>query len=434
MKSNVAVWLIILLSFAGASSNALAQTLAANVVFAEPPVLSPIQTEQDLAAVISDLENPATQERAFLRIMADKYPHFSFADNPQRDAMQGAALKALRESPERERIVNRAIESLRSPQTRFQAIITLRRFGGGRMRGSAFSSSGDRVWDGLMDRAAAAPASVCDFSTVQQAMNSANPDLQMWALNSWSQKVLALLNEQRCAPEVGNIGDWEKLKPRILELAVSDDAQVRGLAFGLAPRDFVRARIGVETSPDNLMRMCYGFEDNKQLFLRNMARILRHADEKVRYLALLTIGFNSHHAPMWQFIYNREIFARVIELTQSSSRAERAAAAYALTELRGLDPERARAAFVKLAGDPEPDVRRRIGFGLKDQLDREDLQPVLEKLLHDPVASVRLETIYAFSEPERTRRLQKLLQDKHATIAAWARDLLRDIAQEQSAI
>src|SRR6266699_1444114 len=161
-------------------------------------------------------------------------------------------------------------------------------------------------------------------------------------------------------------------------------------------RHFLAKRVELETSPDILMRLMQPTQEKAEFNLHFVARLyslLMHRDENVRRDALLFIGFNGSRAPIWRFTYDKRIFDRVIELAQSGSAKERSDAAYALTEIRVLDLDDSRRAFLRLATDPSKDVRWRGAFGLKEQLERADVQHVIAALLQDKVPSVRYMTI-----------------------------------------
>ena len=70
----------------------------------------------------------------------------------------------------------------------------------------------------------------------------------------------------------------------------------------------------------------------------------------------------------------------LIALTSSprnESADERSSAAYALMDIRHLDLDRSREAFLRLAKDTSADVRWRVGAGLCEQLDRADVERII---------------------------------------------------------
>jgi len=135
---------------------------------------------------------------------------------------------------------------------------------------------------------------------------------------------------------------------------------------------------------------------------------------------------------MWRFTYDKKIFVRVIELAQSESAKERSDAAYALTEIRVLDLDGSRDAFLRLANDASKDVRWRVAFGLKEQLDRADVKPVIAALLQDKVPSVRYMTIVAVGPEKHVKELEQLTQCCDRQVAEWATAKLKQILENKN--
>jgi HEAT repeat protein len=132
---------------------------------------------------------------------------------------------------------------------------------------------------------------------------------------------------------------------------------------------------------------------------------------------------------MWQVTFDTVVLDRVVELTRSHSLQERADAAYALTDIRRLDLDRSREAFLRLAKDTSSDVRWRVGFGLSDQLDREDVKPVIAALLEDDAPDVRYMTIVAVGAEKHIKELQELARCSNKQIANWAAERLKHLGQ-----
>ena len=102
-------------------------------------------------------------------------------------------------------------------------------------------------------------------------------------------------------------------------------------------REFLARRIEEETSPQVLMRLMRpstGGEEYERRVCRRVAALLGHGDPEVRAETLSFIAWNSNRAPMWQFPFGQATFDRVVELTRSDLESERAAAIFALQELR----------------------------------------------------------------------------------------------------
>jgi len=136
---------------------------------------------------------------------------------------------------------------------------------------------------------------------------------------------------------------------------------------------------------------------------------------------------------MWQIDFDRSIFDATVELTTSESAKERAAAAYALEEIRKLDMRRSRESFLQMAEDDSEDVRWRIAWGLTDQLDREDVQAVITDLLKDPSPLVRYMTILAVGPEKRLKELKALAQGTDPKVSAWASEKLKQLSEARKA-
>jgi hypothetical protein len=163
--------------------------------------------------------------------------------------------------------------------------------------------------------------------------------------------------------------EWMALLPKIEKVAVAGDGTARNMAIQWPQRfpeshEFLVGRIDVETSPEILMRLVYRTEKaefSKQLNLL-LLKLLKEVNCEVRDGALSFIGFNSYRAPMRQIDFDRSIFDATVELTTTESAKERAAAAYALTEIRKLDMRRSRESFLQMAEDDSE--RRPVAYRL----------------------------------------------------------------------
>jgi HEAT repeat protein len=313
-----------------------------------------------------------------------------------------------------------------------QAIADLIRFAGptflyNRGGSMAYGGSNDREFDALQEKAADALNRTVDIQTISRALDSPERHVQYWAIVHFGSSELSE-EKQRL---------WLPLLPKLEKLAVAGDASIRDAAdqkLGDFPqgRDFLARRVELETSPDILMRLLYQAQEPKEFNQRFVARLyslLMHRDANVRHDALLFIGFNGSRAPMWRFTYDKRIFDRVIELAQSESTNERSDAAYALTEIRVLDLDDSRRAFLRMATDPSSDVRWRVAFGLKEQLERADVQRVIAALLEDKVPSVRYMTILAVGPEKHVKELEQLTQCGDRQVAEWATAKLTQIME-----
>ncbi len=393
-----------------------------------------ITAEDDLNRLVAGLSRPETRMRAFSQLLAFALPdgYYARTGDWETDNLHDQAFEAVRTCPERETVVSNLIHGLRSSDTRMQAISDLIRFAGttflyNRGGSGVWGGSQDRAFDALQEKAADALNGYVDIETISRALDSPERHVQYWAIGHFGNSDLS---EEKQRP-------WLPLLPKLEKLAVAGDASIRDAAdqkLGDFPqeRQFLAKRVELETSPGILMRLmqqaqeCEGFN---QRFVARLYSLLMHRDENVRRDALLFIGFNGSRAPMWRFTYDKKIFDRVIELAQSGSAKERSDAAYALTEIRVLDPDDSRGAFLRLATDPSKDVRWRVAFGLKDQLERADVQHVIASLLEDKVPSVRYMTILAVGPEKHVKELEQLAQCGDRQVAEWATAKLTQIME-----
>jgi len=158
---------------------------------------------------------------------------------------------------------------------------------------------------------------------------------------------------------------------------------------------------------------------------------LSHPDEIVRCDALLFIGFNSSRAEALQFPFGRDVFDHVICATRSKSAKERAAAAYALKDIRRLDPDTSREAFLRIANDPDEDVRWRVVAGLNGQFEREDVKRAIASLLKDKSPAVRYNIIVGVGPEKFVPQLQELSRGPDPRVAEWAAEKLKQIGSDK---
>jgi HEAT repeats len=285
--------------------------------------------------------------------------------------------------------------------------------------------------DTLQQQAADAVQKQITIETIGEALDSTDPKLQFWGVFFW-----------RGDPDLQNNGsdEWMSLLPKIEKVAVAGDRTARGMAIQRLQRfpeyhEFLSGRIDVETSPEILMRLVYRTE--KAEFGRQLnpllLKLLKDVNGEVRHGVLLFIGFNSNRAPIWQIDFDKSIFDATVELTTSESAKERAAAAYALREIRKLDMRRSRESFLQMAEDDSEDVRWRSAWGLTDQLEREDVQAVIADLLKDPSPLVGYMTILAVGPEKYLKELKALAKGTDPKVSAWASEKLKQLSQAKKA-
>jgi HEAT repeat protein len=396
-----------------------------------------ITSEDDLDRLIAGLSHPETRMWAFSQLLAFALPdgYDIRTGDRETDRLHDKAFEAVRTCPERDTVVGNLIHRLQNPDTRMEAISDLIRFAGttflyNRGGSGVYGGSRDREFDTLRGKAADALNGYVGIETISRALDSPERHVQFWGVWRFGS---AELSEEKQKP-------WLPLLPKLEKLAVAADAGIRDVAnqrlddFPQA-REFLAKRVELETSPDILMRLMRSTQEEAEFNQRFVARLyslLNHPDENVRRDALSFIGFNSFRAPMWRFTYDKMIFDRVIELTQSRSAEERSAAAHALTEIRLLDLEDSRRAFLRMATDSSGDVRSRVASGLKEQFDRADVKPVIVALLQDKVPVVRYMTILTVGPEQHVKELEQLTQCDDRQVAEWATGKLKQISENKS--
>jgi HEAT repeats len=326
----------------------------------------------------------------------------------------------------------KVIALLDRPETRLQALAKLIRFASPKLyQIGGITLISEPGIDALQRQAADAVRKQITIETIGEALDSTDPRLQFWGVFFW-----------RGDSELQNNGsdEWMALLPKIEKVAVTGDETAREMAIERLQRfpeyhEFISGRVDVETSPPILMRLMYRTEKaefSKQLNPL-LLKLLKGVNCEVRHEALLFIGFNSNRAPMWQIDFDRSIFDATAELTSSESAKERAAAAYALTEIRKLDIRRSRESFLQMAEDDSEDVRWRIAWGLTDQLEREDVKTVIADLLKDPSPLVRYMTILAVGPEKHLKELKALAQGTDPKVSAWASEKLKQLSGARKA-
>ncbi len=388
-----------------------------------------ISSHEELTRVLARLRRPETHVEAFsLLLRFSGYPLAGMASgNLKLDELRQRAARALRNSPMRDVDLERLVSELERPESRMQAISQLIRLAGGQLYRSPgiMMSSGDREWDAYQQRAAKALYSSAGVETIRQALEYPDAFVKFWGIMNFQ----CLVDKQ---------DEWSPLLPKLEELASGKDPSLRSVAIQklqwyTAAQDFLSERIEVETSPEVLMRLLYVCDRSEynRRFLQRFDPLLHHTDKKVRRDALGFIGSNSNMAPMWQISFDVGTFNRVIELTHSKSTRERSTAVYALEDIRQLDMDRSREAFIRLARDPSPEVRWRVAWGLKDQMDRHAVKPVIARLLNDPSPVVQYMTICAVGPTKHLRELKRLAHCPDRRIADMAANRLRHLTHGQ---
>ena len=296
----------------------------------------------------------------------------------------------------------------------------------GLQMGGGGTTTGSQLLDGLLTKAHQAAQQAFDMPTVEKTLVDSD----------WLLRITAV---KHFGDPPADIGEWKHLLPQMEKLAVDDDASIRSAADRKLQRfpgteKFLDERLTNETSAEVLMALLenrYVGEELKTRFLTLFVPLLSHRDEKVREDALLFVGSNSGNAPMWQFAFGIDVFDRVIASTQAKSAKERAAAAYALTDIRQLDADRSRETFLHLVNDPDEDVRWRVAGGLAGQYEREDVRQAIAVLLKDKSPGVRFMTILAVGPQKFIPELEELSKGSDPLIAGLATQKLNQLADDK---
>lgn len=326
--------------------------------------------------------------------------------------------------PQSEAEVDQAIAQFHNPQTRLKGLERLIDFGQWRLYSapSMFFSSGDPARDRWVTKAADEVMRCDDFETWQAALDSPCDTLRFWAVFCFP------------SPLPEKDPRWKSLFPRLRQLAreatenIRREAQQR-LERYAAESPFLDQCLEHETAAFNILRLLRRHDYNtlSQRFEPYMLRLLNHKEETVRHDALLFIGSNPNSAPMWQVDFDRKAFNRVMELSRSPSQAERADAVYALAAMKRIDPAALRARMAELVTDSSADVRWRVPDVLHDQLDRDDVRALFDRLLHDPAPLVRYFTILTLGPEKHVPELEAIAADHDKQAAEFAAEKLTEI-------
>ncbi|MGD1085010.1 MAG: HEAT repeat domain-containing protein, partial [Verrucomicrobiota bacterium] len=354
--------------------------------------------------------------------------------DPNGNALRERALNAMHTCPGLDAVIDTMIAGLKEPKTRLPMITALLKLseGFGGMQGYSPTTPLEK----LMDKASRAAHGAFDVPTVEKSLASRDWILRIAAVRHFGNPREDTNGGKLSEAE---ISQWKRLLPQMEKLAAGDDESIRYAAAESLRRipgteAFLAGRETNETSADVLMRLIsdrYWGEEYQRHFLTRFVPLLSHPEEKVREGALTFIGFNSNSAPMYHIPFGMDVFDRVIASTQAKSGEERAAAAYALADIRGLDPDRGREAFLSLGNDPDENVRWRAPAGLAGQFEREDVKRAIAALVQDKSPQVRYFAIVAAGPPKYVSELEALSKGPDPLIADWATQKLKQVAYEK---
>jgi hypothetical protein len=383
-----------------------------------------IASEADLDRVIALLQKPATRFDAFMALLEFAgYPRGNKNSNdPKVNALHDRAIDAIHTCPDMDAVVAAMIDRLKKPEDRLPMLRALLEFSGGFGVMPGFSAPSTPL-EVSMAKAQQAVDEALDVPTVETALADAD----------WLLRITA----------VGHFGnpptptsEWERLLPQMEKLAVNDDSAIRSAAdeklSGFpGTKQFLAGRLANETSPDVILELLRDRNVGNKLndrFLELFVPLLSNPEEKVREDALIFVEWNSHRAPMLQFSFGMDVFDRVIASTQAKSAKERWAAAGALTEIRQLDANRSREAFLNLANDPDEDVRSNVAAGLAGQYERDDVKQTIANLLKDKSPVVKFMTILAAGPQKYIPELEALSKGPDLVTADLATQKLKELA------
>lgn len=388
-----------------------------------------IRSEADLDRVIAQLQNPATRFDGMLALLEFAgYPKGNeYSSDVKVNDLHAKARNAIDTCPDLDGVINTMIAGLQEPDKRLPMIKAMLWLSGGfgnMVPGHGPSNQLEKSMFHAKDAASAA----MDVPTVEKALQ--DPD--------WLLRITAV----DCFGNASaDISEWQHLLPQIEQLAATDDdssirtAAVRSLRSIPGTETFLAGRETSETSPDVLLELTRGRLAGDQFhrrFLTLFVPLLSNRDEKVREDALQFIGFNSKRAPMLQFDFGTNVYEQVIASTRAKSSKERWMAAYALNDLRNINPDLSRETFLRLVRDPDETVRWQAASGLAGQLDRQDVKQAVAVLLRDKSQTVRYMTIVLVVGAQNSiPELEELSKGPDSQVTRMAADELKGLNIKQ---
>jgi hypothetical protein len=385
-----------------------------------------IASEADLDGVIAQLQNPATRFDAFMALLEFAgYPRGNTFDHDLKiNVLHGKAISAVCACPDLDAVIAAMIERLKEPDERLPMLRALLEFSGGFGGMPGFSAR--TPLEKLMAKAKQAANEALDVPTVEKALADSNWLLRLTAVEHFGNPP-------------AQTSEWQPLLPKMEKLAVDDDSAIRSAADAKlhwypGTERFLAGRLTNETSADVILELLRDRNVGNELndrFLVLFVPLLSYPDEKVREDALWFVSFNSNRAPMLRFSFGMDVYDRVIASTRARSAKERAAAASALTDIRQLDADRSREAFLLLANDPDAAVRQQVARGLAGQFEREDVKRAIAVLLKDKSPGVKFMTILAFGPQKCVPELEELSKGSDPLIADLAAQKLNQLANDK---
>jgi hypothetical protein len=248
--------------------------------------------------------------------------------------------------------LNRLEKELADPAKRLPAIAVLADFGSVKLYGggSVIMVDSDAKRDALRERAAKLAQMYTSIDTVSQALDSADPRLQMWSLWFWnagiSKAVQSAGRNPLTLPLEGLTAEeeaWHALMPKVQRLAKNSPYRsqaIDDLAFFAwsENHEFLRSLITTESSAQVVLRLLERTGEPKRdaRFSEELLRLLASPDVEVRRSALADIAMNWNNAEMWQVHFAPRVFKRVEELRKSHDDEEKRLANWAAEGLEKI--------------------------------------------------------------------------------------------------
>jgi hypothetical protein len=220
------------------------------------------------------------------------------------------------------------IKSLAEPETKLAAMTRLVTFADHQLYqgGSIIMGTDDPERDQLQRDAAKAVYEYVDLPIVLKFLDSTDEKLQFFGI--WE------FGSERVPQE-----QWMPHLAKLERLIDTDRGWkvIERLEKFPEAKEFLTARLEVETSPYNLQDLGRFLQKPAGWFGQRLERLLGHADAKVRLAAVRLIAGNHSSAPMYQLDFDAPVLDRVAALTQSADAEEPRMALLAFRQLTGED-------------------------------------------------------------------------------------------------
>jgi HEAT repeat protein len=378
-----------------------------------PPLVA--ELEPRLNTALEKLRDPRLRLAGFAELI-DVIRDVRRAEDPASIPLTSAADQALCDCPELMEIIDELEVRLEAPETRLEALGVLLNFNAAIAFGYRVGPQ-DTACNVAGRRAMVAAMRCIDVDTVSLALESPDFTVRSWAVG---------LATQDWTGQVG----WEQLVPKLKRIAVMDRAHLRGeaceaLRWFPDTQEFVTRRLEVESSPWVLLKLCeWHAKDYRGLFLTLFNPLLEETDERIRCDALSFIFSNASAAEARRVAFSRDTFDLVVELTNSGSDKERAAATTALGVLTQFDAELRRNHLLRLSRDSVERVRHAAVWGLAKDKEVSEVRQTLQDLMTTDSPGIRYSVVMILGATNHMEVLEELSRGPDARVAADARSQL----------